>query len=160
MKKAFVIPVILIGLLACQKQTEPSGANVIKQSGAQSSSASSIAIYQGTGKYDISDHSACPAGNGNCLDVVVVHFAKYDQIRSAVANGSIRTLLNSDATVYYALTNGKDALTVSYINGVKNGTYNMAIYDDGRVAANHTVFLIGSGTVTYSNHDVIYNMTK
>ena len=116
------------------------------------------ATYKGTGKYDNADHTDCPPGDGNCLDVVVVTPHYSDEVVIGVNNGTISTLLNTDPGLYAALTNGKDQLTVSYIDGVKNGIYNMGILHSGVIAPGHVILLFGTGVVNDNNYDVDYNM--
>ena len=152
MKKIALLSISLIFILfSCQKS---------KITNTKQTPNISLGKYKGTGKYDNADHSACPKGDGNCLDEVIVRPRVYDYIIAAVNNGTIGSLLNTDTEAYYDMTNGKDSLTISYVDGVKDGTYNMAIFDDGHVAANHIVLIIGSGTVNAENYDVDYIMTK
>ncbi|MBS1774739.1 MAG: hypothetical protein JSS64_00475 [Bacteroidetes bacterium] len=116
-----------------------------------------MARYKGTGKYwDGVDK--CPAGDGNCLDEVVVRAPRKADLIVAIGNGTLPTYLTDHPEVYQDLTASGSSLTTSYIDGLKSGQYNAVFKTDLPLGfpSDNKVILIGEGLVTNTDYEVLF----
>ncbi|MBS1629495.1 MAG: hypothetical protein JST27_05505 [Bacteroidetes bacterium] len=109
-----------------------------------------------TGRYFNPSTGWCITVSGNCLGGVEIHAPrKITDIKVAINDGTLGTLLTNDPGYYADLTSPGDTITQHFINGIVNGTIFYGLRTDLSLPSNEILLIMGEELVSNTSYDVI-----